>query len=179
MHNQRLYNKMLSWAAIISLVLGCSGAQADVSPAGKEVLLVARAEQVKVLDGDTLAMGPVRVRMQGIDAPEKAQLCMDAKGAPWECGVVSREQLQARIGRGKVRCQLIERDKYGRAIGECYAGRRKESLNAMMVREGMAVAYIKYTDRYAGLEARARDAGKGIWAGAFLPPEQWRREHKK
>ena len=39
-----------------------------------------------VVDGDTLDVGSIRVRLFGIDAPETAQECADGRGAKWACG---------------------------------------------------------------------------------------------
>jgi endonuclease YncB( thermonuclease family) len=46
-----------------------------------------------VVDGDTLAIGATKVRLEGIDAPETDQVCLNAKGIRWTCGIDARDQL--------------------------------------------------------------------------------------
>ena len=43
-----------------------------------------------------------------------------------------------------------------------------------MVREGWALAYVQYSREYVTDEAAARDQRKGVWAGAFIAPWDWR-----
>ena len=41
----------------------------------------------RIVDGDTLAIGSEKVRLQGIDAPETDQFCLNANGVRWTCGI--------------------------------------------------------------------------------------------
>jgi endonuclease YncB( thermonuclease family) len=52
----------------------------------------------RIVDGDTLAIGATKVRLHGIDAPETDQICLNANGAPWTCGIDARDQLATHIG---------------------------------------------------------------------------------
>jgi hypothetical protein len=54
-----------------------------------------------------------------------------------------------------------------------------ENLNAWMVREGLALAYVQYSREYVSEEAAAREQRKGIWAGAFVAPWDWRHRDKR
>lgn len=45
--------------------------------------------EVKVFDGDTLEIGPMLIRLHGVDAPEKAQRCAMESGARWNCGAAA------------------------------------------------------------------------------------------
>ena len=54
-----------------------------------------------------------------------------------------------------------------------------EDLNAWLVREGLALAYRKYSLDYIGQENAARAAGRGMWSGAFYAPWDQRRGAKK
>ena len=47
----------------------------------------------RIVDGDTLAIGSTKVRLQGIDAPETDQVCLNANGVRWTCGIDARDQL--------------------------------------------------------------------------------------
>jgi endonuclease YncB( thermonuclease family) len=40
----------------------------------------------RLADGDTIRLGPARVRLEGIDAPEAGQQCTMPDGASWPCG---------------------------------------------------------------------------------------------
>jgi len=127
--------------------------------------------KTRVIDGDTLDVGTRRVRLAGIDAPERAQQCADAAGQATPCGEVSRQMLDDLVGKGPVTCAPIEMDRYGRVVATCMFG--GADLGEVMVGAGQAVD----TGRYAALEAEAKLARRGIWAGTFEPPAQWRREH--
>lgn len=122
----------------------------------------------RVIDGDTLEVGHERLRLHGIDAPEIGQSCRDAAGRSWDCGGAAREAL-ARLVRGGVRCEARDTDRYGRIVARCMAGER--DLGAALVAAGMAFAYRKYSKDYIGLEAEARAARRGIWAGSAERPE--------
>jgi len=47
----------------------------------------------RIVDGDTVEIGGVKIRLEGIDAPETDQLCLNAKGQRWTCGIDARDQL--------------------------------------------------------------------------------------
>lgn len=51
----------------------------------------------RIVDGDTLAIGATKVRLEGIDAPETDQVCLNASGVHWACGIDARDQLAAHI----------------------------------------------------------------------------------
>ena len=123
-----------------------------------------------VVDGDTLRLGEDRVRLAGIDAPELAQACTDAAGASWPCGAEARRQLARLIAARPVACTPEDRDRYGRIVASCRAG--DADLAAGIVAAGLAVA----TDGYGSEERAARAAKRGIWAGSFAQPADWRRE---
>ena len=54
----------------------------------------------RVVDGDTLVIGTTKFRMEGIDAPETDQVCLNARGARWTCGIDARDQLAAHVAGG-------------------------------------------------------------------------------
>lgn len=125
-----------------------------------------------VTDGDTIRVAGERIRLFGIDAPELDQICANATGAPWFAGRDAAAWLRAYLGTRKVACHWDERDRFGRAIATCRLHGR--SVNAALVREGWAIAYRKYSDRYVGEEAEARAGMVGIWGGQCLSPKEWR-----
>ncbi len=97
----------------------------------------------RVIDGDTLAIDTVRVRLFGIDAPERGQPCRDGG----DCGAQATAFLTDLIGDRPVRCIREDVDQYGRVVGTCYAG--GTDLNRAMVRAGHAVPYLEFSLRYA------------------------------
>jgi endonuclease YncB( thermonuclease family) len=131
--------------------------------------------QALVVDGDSIELGDVRVRIFGIDAPELSQPCKDAKGETYRCGSLAASVLEEEIGGRAVTCFPNDTDHYGRVVATCQVAGR--DLGDVMVRRGLAVAYERYSSRYIEAEAEARRARRGIWAGNFDLPEDWR--HRK
>ena len=126
----------------------------------------------RVVDGDSLEVAGERIRLHGIDAPERAQTCR-AGGARWRCGERATRRLRERIGGRTVACEERDRDRYGRVVAVCRAG--GEDLNAWMVERGFALAYRRYSRAYVDEEAAAKRARRGLWRGDFVAPWDWRR----
>jgi len=139
---------------------------------------------VRVADGDSIEVGGERVRLAGIDAPELHQSCGE-QGREWPCGQQARAALQKLVdegeargnaqegGEGGVSCRPVDEDRYGRSVAVCSLDGR--DLGAAMVQQGWAVA----TDGYGSEEREARAAGRGIWAGPFERPADWRARHPR
>lgn len=135
---------------------------------------------VRVADGDTVTVlvdgnQQKRVRLYGIDAPEKRQAF----------GQKSREAL-ARIVAGKtVSVDVIDVDRYGRSVGVITT----DGINANreMINSGLAWVYTRYCKKtfcreWESLEQSARRAKRGLWRdGNPVPPWEWRKDnrHKK
>lgn len=135
-----------------------------------------------VLDGDTIRVGAVTVRLEGIDAPEGGQECW-TNGSAYDCGATATQALDAMITQPTVTCLVTGRDKYRRLLGECWAsdadrGAGRPSLNSEMVRAGHAIAYRFFSTAYVAQEDEARLNSRGIWAGHFIEPYKWRAEHR-
>jgi endonuclease YncB( thermonuclease family) len=127
----------------------------------------------KAVDGDSLEIGPARVRLYGIDAPEGKQTCR-RDGRPWRCGEDAAAKLRTLIRNVDLRCTPRDVDDYGRTVAVCRAG--TTDVNAEMVRSGFALAYRRYSTDYVDEENDARNAHRGLWAAEFTPPWEWRRE---
>jgi hypothetical protein len=84
--------------------------------------------QPRVIDGDTMAVASRHVRLQGIDAPETDQVCLDAQGERWTCGITARERLSSHIAGRAVTCASRGEDRFGRTLATCSAD--GENLNA-------------------------------------------------
>lgn len=121
----------------------------------------------KIVDGDTIELKNERIRLKGIDAPEYNQSCKIG-GQEVPCGRQSRLYLERIIANRTITCTGWERDKYGRLLVNCRAG--TTDINSAMVEAGWAVAY----GNFEGEEAAARSARRGIWAGEFDLPRDWR-----
>ena len=128
------------------------------------------ASVVRVIDADTVDVDGTRFRLHGIDAPETRQTCR-AMGRTWNCGQAATEALRSRAE--GMSCAGGETDRYGRTIGTCSAA--GADLNAWLVANGWALAYLQYSGDYADEEARARAARLGIHRGRFVDPWDWRR----
>lgn len=130
-----------------------------------------RHGRAHVADGDSVAIEGTRLRLVGIDAPELAQDC-DRDGRRYACGETAKAHLSDLIGGRPIDCVWEKRDKYGRGLAQCRAGTR--DLGAAMVSDGWAVAY----GGHEAEEAEARRNRRGLWAGRFEWPEDFRRrEH--
>lgn len=131
---------------------------------------------VGVSDGDSMHMElsdgeRVRVRLYGIDAPEKDQ----------EFALLARKKLGRLIYNRQIRVEVVDIDQYGRYVGKVYAGARY--VNRFMLKEGLAWHYKHYAaddELLAEAEARAKVAGRGIWASdAPCRPRYFRSEKRK
>ena len=143
------------------------------------VCCAAEAASISVADGDSFRMNGDRYRLQDIDAPELHQMCKDNAGRQWACGRQARDELRRLLNRGMVNCQRMTKDRFGRFVATCSIGGR--DVGDMMVRNGWATAYKGrgFSSRYVSAESEARAARRGMWAGSFETPRQWRQGHPR
>ena len=154
----------MRWITVFAVL-----AVAHVSTANEfrgKVVSVADGDTITVLDGDKVQH---KIRLQGIDAPEKNQAF----------GSKSKELLTDKIAGHEVLVEWKEKDRYGRILGEVMLGRRH--INLEMVQEGMAWHYVQYSkskelDR---AEQGARHARRGLWIDKDpIPPWAFRKAAK-
>lgn len=106
----------------------------------------------RVVDGDTLVASGRKIRIWGIDAPEKNTPAYMASS--W--------LLQSFVSEGKLTCKFIDLDKYKRHVMHCLIDGL--DIGAMMVKMGMAKDYTKYSGGYYQQEqSQAKSAKRGIW----------------
>lgn len=154
---------MLDFFAFSLIVLAILGA----------LWLLPEAEPIKVtgsasvLDGDSLRLHGTEVRLVGVDAPERDQMCR-RNGMNWPCGDEAASALRNHVRGKSVTCEGADRDQHGRLLAVCRLG--QADLNRWLVERGWAVSY----GRYPAEEERARQARRGIWSGIFIPPRDWR-----
>jgi endonuclease YncB( thermonuclease family) len=135
------------------------------------------AADATVRDGDTIQLAGVTYRLDGIDAPEFDQICIDDHAEPWTCGVEARDQLANLIGRRGVRCEDLGPDKtYGKwHVGICTVDGEAVSLNQLLVRQGFALnSESSGKARFTEDEAGAKSNLRGIWKGCFVAPQDFR-----
>jgi endonuclease YncB( thermonuclease family) len=130
-----------------------------------------------VIDGDTISISDTHIRLDGIDAPELDQTCTDSKGGTWPCGRATANELRVHIRAQELTCHRRASDKYKRVIAVCNLPDGSD-INAWMVQQGWAVAY-GFANTYESEEAEAKASKRGIWAGTFVPPSQWRQGQNK
>jgi endonuclease YncB( thermonuclease family) len=130
--------------------------------------------QAWIVDGDSLRLAGRSIRLDGIDAPEWDQSCLDAGGQAWRCGRAASRALRERVRGQTVSCRPRALDRYGRAIAGCTLADGSD-VNAWMVREGWALA-SGFAGTYAAEQAEAKAAKRGIWDGTFISPATWRHQ---
>ncbi|WP_395517728.1 thermonuclease family protein [Pseudorhizobium flavum] len=114
-----------------------------------------------IVDGDTIDLQAIRIRLHGIDAPEAGQKCNEAPRGTWQCGEAAMDRLEE-LAKGRVTCRGHEYDDYGRLIATCYRSDGTD-INKTLVAEGLAWAFRKYSEDYAAEEDQARSQKIGIW----------------
>ena len=130
-----------------------------------------------VIDGDTIEIQGTRIHLYGIDAPETAQSCETAKGLEYRCGREAARALRARIGGAVVTCERREPAVAGRHVGTCQV--HGEDLSAWMASQGLALASRHVTAAYVAQEGHAWATRRGIWAGTFEKPADWRHDRRR
>ena len=138
----------------------------------------------KIIDGDTVHIKSKKIRLEGIDAPEMKQQCQKTYlqistivgfnfKKNYSCGITSKKRLIDKINKSQINCIASGRDLYKRYLATCY--KDKINLNKWMVRNGLAVAYKRYSKDYLRDEEYAKENKLGIWKGSFERPEKWRK----
>jgi endonuclease YncB( thermonuclease family) len=131
---------------------------------------------IRIIDGDTIVvLGPgnaqYKIRLQGIDAPERGQAY----------GTKSKEHLSELVAGRFVVVEYEKRDRYGRIVGKVVVG--KEDAGLEQIKVGLAWHYKKYqdeqteTDRqlYSEAETAARIKKFGLWQDPHaVPPWEYR-----
>ena len=135
---------------------------------------------VAVGDGDTVTVltgqhRQFKIRLSGIDAPEKKQAF----------GSYARDKLAQHVAGQSVVIEWSKTDRYGRILGKVEID--GEDINLTQVREGSAWVYTRYLrelapadrERYVAAQRLARAQHRGLWRDATAqPPWQWRRQRR-
>ncbi|KAB2850961.1 MAG: thermonuclease family protein [Hyphomicrobiaceae bacterium] len=165
-----LASGLLIAAAILIAIAGSPPRDAEarltIAPAG----LIEGA--ARIVDGDTIIIADIKIRLHGIDAPESDQLCEDATGKSWKCGLESTRLLTRLTANRTVACRPLGLDNYYRVLASCSAN--SVDLNAELVRQGLAWAFVKYSSDYVKAETEARAARRGVFQAPTQAPWEFR-----
>ena len=148
------------------------GVRAVVVAAALSFRLVLPATAQTIADGDTIKLGGTTYRLWGIDAPEMKQDCPDG----WPAGRLATTHLQSLIAGRNVLCERRDTDRYGRTVAVCRAG--GEDLGAIMVRDGYAWAFVRYSSDYVDQEERAKAGAAGVHGHGCVPAWEWRQQER-
>lgn len=162
------FHRLVASALVGVLALGVLSLLPAADTSARPMLeLGAMSGAARVIDGDTIVIDGRHIRLEGIDAPERGQRCGRWLFGTWDCGTAASEALHKFLAAGAVGCESRGNDKYGRMLGICFVN--GEDVNAKMVRQGYAWAFVKYSQTYVREESEAREAGVGIWQGKAEP----------
>ncbi len=125
-----------------------------------------------VIDGNTVEVAGQRLRLFGIDAPDLDQTCV-LRSRRAKCGVIARAALMDLTAGAELGCEILGRDDAGRRLASCHAN--DYDVAEGMVYTGWALALDNGPPLYAKLQNEAAQAKRGLWAGEFMPPAEWRK----
>lgn len=141
---------------------------------------------VYIDDGDTIVLlddgrTQHKIRLASIDAPETSHTNRERGRVGQPYADKARDHLAGLIKGKQITALCYEPDRYSRLVCDIQVGGM--SVNEEMVRSGFAWANTASGGRYlrdkrlAGLQAQARSARKGLWAGSHpVEPWQWRKQ---
>jgi endonuclease YncB( thermonuclease family) len=129
-----------------------------------------------VRDGDTIQLGDITFKLDGIEAPELDQICIDDHADPWSCGVDARDQLTKLIDGRSLHCDDLGVDRTKkRHIGVCTIEGESASLNQQLVRQGLAISAEPSLKVHLKDDAASASAdNRGLWKGCFVAPQEFR-----
>ena len=130
------------------------------------------ADNLKIVDGDTIVLNGEKIRFSGIDTPELKQTCIQ-DDQKINCGMQAKLLLVKKIGNNKPKCISEGKDLYKRTLAECFIN--GESLSSFLVRSGYAFAYRKYSKKFIKDEDFAKANKLGMWAMTFQYPWDFRK----
>jgi len=158
--------RRIAGAAIIAILTTPAVAQRAEGPE------IVRGRPV-VETGDVLRFTPGgRVRLVGLEAPVRGQVCVSGFGKAYDCHRGALDFLRGQVDDKEVTCRIlglnVDRDK----IGLCAVDGR--NLSVGMVRAGWAYAWRTLGHDYTKYEALAQTSMSGVWIGPNEAPWRWR-----
>ena len=131
------------------------------------------ADDVRVIDGDTIVINKEKIRFANIDTPELKQIC-SLDDLEIFCGNLVKIILIEKIGQAIPKCEKEGVDQYKRTLAECFVN--GESLSTFLVRSGYAFAARKYSDQFIKDEEFAKEGKLGLWSMKFEYPWDFRKK---
>jgi micrococcal nuclease len=135
------FTRQLRRAAFLLMIVATTTAFIGAPHAQAQQSNVLEARVSKVLDGDTFTLRGEsrRIRVWGLDAPE-----WDQRG-----GSAATETLHSLISGNTLRCSVVDIDRYGRLVGQCFLPDGRD-IAAEMIRSGAASEYCRYSRGFYG-----------------------------
>jgi len=130
------------------------------------------ADNLRVVDGDTIVLNGEKIRFSGIDTPELKQTCLNDDQKVF-CGIFAKMLLIKKIGNEIPKCISEGKDTYKRTLAECFIN--GESLSGFLVRSGYAFAYRRYSEKFIEDEEFAKENKLGMWSMKFEYPWDFRK----
>lgn len=152
--------KLLTWLYLFFILPSCSTLNDN------------EGRVVGIIDGDTFDVildgKQTRIRMFGIDAPERRQAFYRQ----------SKETLSSLVYGKKVRIEKKNKDAYRRWVANVYLG--DQWINQVMISKGMAWHFKRYSSDQAlsNTEIRARNNRVGLWSSKAVAPWNFRKSFK-
>jgi endonuclease YncB( thermonuclease family) len=128
----------------------------------------------RIVTGDDLILGTQPYQLFGVDAPDVGQMCLDANSQPYPCGADALRSLGRIASEKPVSCTPVGKQPSGTIRSAlCKVGRL--DIAEELLRSGWVVATAESPPEYKSAEYEARQSRRGIWAGTFVWPSEWRR----
>nr|WP_300443617.1 thermonuclease family protein [uncultured Mameliella sp.] len=156
---------MLRFCFALVLLASATAASADLSG------------PLRVIDGDTVAIGQTSIRLHGIDAPENGQRCGGGGAPMWGCGSWVSGEVRARYEGRIAACVEVDRDRYGRVVARCRVDGK--DLGETLVESGLAFAYERYSEAYVPQERIAARRKAGLHATGVKSPAAFRADTRR
>ena len=131
------------------------------------------ADNLKIVDGDSIILNGEKIRFSGIYTPELKQTCFKDEQEV-SCGKFAKMLLKKKIGNKIPKCIREGKDIYKRTLAECFIN--GESISSFLVRSGYAFAYRKYSKKFIKDEDFAKTNKLGMWAMKFQYPWDFRKK---
>lgn len=130
-------------------------------------------QSVDVLHAGLMDVEGERHALFGVDAPAVSQTCRNATSGLWACGTDARKAVARFVADKTVTCEVVTASIEGQpAVSRCVAD--DIDLNAWVVAQGWAVADASVDKDYLPAQGEARREKRGLWAGWFEAPSEWR-----
>ena len=102
---------------------------------------ISSADNLRVVDGDTIVLNGEKIRFTAIDTPELKQTCIQGDQEVG-CGMTAKMLLVKKIGNHTFECISEGKDAYKRTLAECFVNGK--SLSKFLVRSGYAFAITSF-----------------------------------